>query len=140
MADTSREPLPSRRIGRQRGHRIDAAPDQPDHHQQQHDIADIGVDRAMEKPVRPRRKVVHPPAIGEHADDDKAEAPMKQPGNAPPALAGISDHERTRLSRLSDSFYPSFRGDANGPRKARPVDIEPGISRFRVWSLRTIPE
>ncbi len=81
-----------RRPGRQRRHRIEPTPDQTGNHQQQHNVADVGMDRAMEEAVRPRRDVIHPPAVGQHADDGEAEAPVKQAGDAAPATVGIADH------------------------------------------------
>ena len=68
----------------------ETAPDQAEHHQQQHEIADIGMDRTVEEPVRPGRNVVHPPAKGEHADDDETEAPVKPARQPAPARRRIA--------------------------------------------------
>src|SRR5262249_16175124 len=58
----------------------------------------IGVDGAMEEAVRPFRDVVHPPAVGEHVDDDEPETPVQAARDAAPARNSIPDHGGRRLN------------------------------------------
>ncbi|KWV60585.1 hypothetical protein AS156_28140 [Bradyrhizobium macuxiense] len=102
MAEAGRDPLPAGRLGRQLGCRVEAAPQQPQHSEEQHQIADIGVDRTVEQAVRPRREVVHPPAIGQHADDGDAEHPVERAGERTPACGSITDHGRSALPACAD--------------------------------------
>jgi len=96
MADARRGPLPARRVHRQSRARVEAAPDQPQDHQQQYEIADIGMDRAIEKTIRACRDVVHPPAEDDHTDDRGAEDPVQGARQATPCGRSISYHNRCR--------------------------------------------
>src|ERR1700726_2440835 len=98
MADARREPLPRRCIWWQRRRRIHTSPAQAKHREQQYHVADIGMDRAMEETIRPRRDMIHPPAIGQHAEDDDTQNPVKPSRNAAPARRRISNHILLSLS------------------------------------------
>ncbi|GCC48387.1 hypothetical protein chiPu_0032860, partial [Chiloscyllium punctatum] len=51
VVDPGGDPLPGGHVGRQRRRRIDSAPHQPEHREQQHQIADVGMDRPVEELV-----------------------------------------------------------------------------------------
>src|SRR6266568_2650900 len=84
VADTRRETLPARGVQRQCRNRMKKPPEQPQRHQQRQRIADIGVDRAIEEAIGTCRNMVHPPAIGDHADDGEAETPVQCAGYSTP--------------------------------------------------------
>src|ERR1700674_1885537 len=77
---------------------INTSPDQAKHREQQYRVADIGVDRAMKETIRPRRNMIHPPSIGQHADDGDTQNPVKPSRHAAPARRRISNHILHSLS------------------------------------------
>src|SRR5579863_2148576 len=96
VADRSRNPVPARRIGRQGRRGVDRAPDQAKRDEDKQQVADIGMDRTIEKAIRPGRDVVHPPAICQHADDGEANNPVKDASDAAPARSRIPYHSLSR--------------------------------------------
>src|ERR1700733_8429108 len=96
VADTGCDPLPPGRIPRQSRRGIDRAPDQAKRDQNEQEVAYIGVDRTVEETIRPRRDVVHPPAICQHADDGEANNPVKGASDAAPARSRIPYHSLSR--------------------------------------------
>src|ERR1700733_254758 len=96
VADRGRNPVPARRIGRQGRRGVECAPDQAKRDEDKQHIANIGMDRPVEEKIRPRRDVVHPPAICQHADDGEANNPVKAASDAAPARSRIPYHSLSR--------------------------------------------
>src|SRR5438552_45932 len=94
VADMCCKTLPPRRAGRECRSWMKKPPEQPHRHQQQQRIADIGVDRAIKEAIGTRWNMVHPPAIGDHADDGETETPVQCAGySTPRGIMIVNRHE-----------------------------------------------
>src|SRR5205814_2006088 len=111
----------------------EAAPDQTEHRQEQHRVADIGMDRAVEKAVRPRRDVIHPRAIGDHADDRDTENPVEGARDIAPARRGISDHVGLELPVVGGLLSACA---LRPPATARPDSFLSEPRRFELFQIK----
>src|SRR5271163_252857 len=107
------DPLPPRCIRRQARRGVDGAPDQAKRDEDQQQVADIGMDRTVEETIRPRRDVVHPPAVCQHADDGEANNPVKGASDAAPARSRIPYHSLSHRFEFVLLTSKCLAGDAS---------------------------